>query len=340
MSFSDLNNDGAIATTEVLQQTVYYPFGLDFTLSPPASQIGAINPYKYNGILQDNDFNLNVYSALYRNLDPVIGRWWQVDPLADNAPHWTSYRFGFDNPVNFSDPSGLWETDKEGNVSTTDKKEIARFMDFVNTEKKLTVDNTLNFVNAEKEEEGSGRLSDGGILTASIDIISDKDGSFSTDQNSITRVYNEVQFKLDHHMYMENVVSGYGDDNGNQNQLGLESWEHAVGPGLYAAGQPLNALKPIGALGSKPGSSIASKTLSKAFPQTFTKVLGKEAGTKVATRIGTNVIGRALGRLVPFAGWSLTVYDAGTFMYTNQSSFQQGMQVRDQYIQQGLIPLR
>ena len=128
--------------------------------------------------------------------------------------------------------------------------------------------------------------------------------------------------------------------NGTQNQVGFDGWEHATGPGLYGLGQPINALKPVGALGSKTGSSIASKTLSKVVPQTFTKVLGKELGTKVATTIGTNVIGRALGRLVPFVGWGLTMYDAGTFMYNNQTSFKLGMEARDQYIQQGLMPLR
>lgn len=83
-----------------------------------------------------------------------------------------------------------------------------------------------------------------------------------------------------------------------------------IGPTLIGLGQPLNFLKPVGALGSKPGSSIASYTLSKAIPQTFTKVVGKKIGTKIATRVGTNVIGRFLGRLVPYAGWALTAKDA------------------------------
>ncbi len=91
----------------------------------------------------------------------------------------------------------------------------------------------------------------------------------------------------------------------------MNGGEHLVGPTLILLGQPINALKPSGALGSKPGSSIASYTLSKAFPKTFTKVLGKEVGTKVATKIGTNVIGRAVGRQIPYVGWALTAWDIG-----------------------------
>jgi RHS repeat-associated protein len=82
-----------------------------------------------------------------------------------------------------------------------------------------------------------------------------------------------------------------------------------VGPLLITLGQPINYLKPIGALGSKPGSSIASYTLSKVIPVTFTKVVGKKIGTKIATRVGTNVIGRFFGRLVPYVGWALTAKD-------------------------------
>ncbi len=41
------------------------------------------------------------------------------DPLAEKAYSWSPYRYGFDNPVNITDPDGLCEsthTDKNGNV--------------------------------------------------------------------------------------------------------------------------------------------------------------------------------------------------------------------------------
>jgi len=100
-----------------------------------------------------------------------------------------------------------------------------------------------------------------------------------------------------------------------QNQAGFSGAEDLIGPLLIALGQPIKSLKPVGALGSRPGSSIASKTLSKAFPQTFTKTLGQRVGTKVATRVGTNVIGRFAGRLVPGVGWGLLLYDVGSYMH-------------------------
>jgi RHS repeat-associated protein len=83
-----------------------------------------------------------------------------------------------------------------------------------------------------------------------------------------------------------------------------------LGPLLIGLGQRITALKPVGALGSQKGSSIASKTLAKVIPQTFTKVIGKKLGTKIAMKVGTNVIGRFLGRLVPYVGWALAAKDA------------------------------
>src|SRR5690554_5148151 len=58
--------------------------------------------------------------------DPAIGRWTSVDPLADLAPGWTPYRYGFNNPVRYTDPTGLFEDDpiydRKGNEIADDGK--------------------------------------------------------------------------------------------------------------------------------------------------------------------------------------------------------------------------
>lgn len=40
-----------------------------------------------------------------------IGRWMSPDPLSEEAPDWTPYRFGFNNPIRYNDPTGLFEGD-------------------------------------------------------------------------------------------------------------------------------------------------------------------------------------------------------------------------------------
>lgn len=63
----------------------------------------------YNGIERNEEFGLNIYTADFRSYDPAIGRWMQVDPLADIVPEMNPYRFGFNNPLLFRDPLGLME---------------------------------------------------------------------------------------------------------------------------------------------------------------------------------------------------------------------------------------
>lgn len=87
-------------------------------------------------------------------------------------------------------------------------------------------------------------------------------------------------------------------------------------------GQPIDYLKPVGALGSVPGSSIASKGLAKVLPFStaplkrvtrngLTKVVGKKIARKVVNKvIGASVVGRLIGRFVPYVGWTATAYDA------------------------------
>ena len=61
--------------------------------------------YKYNGV-ELNDATGN-YEMAFRGYDPALGRFMQIDPLADIIPAINPYNFGYNNPVFFSDPLGL-----------------------------------------------------------------------------------------------------------------------------------------------------------------------------------------------------------------------------------------
>ena len=50
----------------------------------PAEYNGTEYKYKYNGIERTESLGLCIDLALYRGLDPVLGKWYQADPKAES----------------------------------------------------------------------------------------------------------------------------------------------------------------------------------------------------------------------------------------------------------------
>ncbi len=64
------------------------------------------NKLKYNGIEFSPELELNLYDAEYRELDPAIARWWQIDPVTNGYEEYSPYASMYDNPIKISDPLG------------------------------------------------------------------------------------------------------------------------------------------------------------------------------------------------------------------------------------------
>ena len=108
---------------KIVEENHYYPFGLKHNnynsskmLYAKEGQMEKQKPlppymamsynYKYNGKEYQDELGLNMYDYGARNYDPAIGRWMNIDPLANKYYDLSPYNYVANNPILFIDPDG------------------------------------------------------------------------------------------------------------------------------------------------------------------------------------------------------------------------------------------
>jgi RHS repeat-associated protein len=99
------NMDGAAE-----QYNHYYPFGGVFETNSNNNNnnnsSGSNQPYKYNGKEFDRMYGLDWYDYSARIMDPTLGRFTTIDPLAEKYPNMSPYVYCDNNPIKYVDLQG------------------------------------------------------------------------------------------------------------------------------------------------------------------------------------------------------------------------------------------
>ena len=111
LSYSDSNGDGVITPTglgaEIREENNYYPFGLKHK-GYNNLQNGRDHKFGFGNKEEQDELGLSWIDITARNYDPALGRWMNVDPLADNTHNfeYSPYNYVKNNPKVFIDPNG------------------------------------------------------------------------------------------------------------------------------------------------------------------------------------------------------------------------------------------
>ena len=106
LSYKDISLTST-PSLQIQEENNYYPFGL--LHKGYNSQInGVVNNYKqYQDQEFTEDLGLNVHEWKYRFSDPAIGRFWSIDPLADDYRYQSPYNFSENRVIEGVELEGL-----------------------------------------------------------------------------------------------------------------------------------------------------------------------------------------------------------------------------------------
>jgi RHS repeat-associated protein len=120
--------DPADGIVKIIDENHYYPLGLKHngytstsqTLEPrtqppfvvltPLTSTNAAYKYEFSGKEIQDEGGYNMYDFGARHYDPALGRWMNIDPLAEKTYSLSPYSYANNNPVYFIDPDGRHNT--------------------------------------------------------------------------------------------------------------------------------------------------------------------------------------------------------------------------------------
>ncbi len=95
--------------------------------------------FGYNGKELNEELGLQWHDFDARNYDASLGRWMNIDPLAEEFYEWSPYNFVYNSPIRFIDPTGMGPQDVIINGELADEA-FSQLQKSVSSELTLTID--------------------------------------------------------------------------------------------------------------------------------------------------------------------------------------------------------
>ena len=174
------------------QKNEYYPYGGPWG---DASTNQGFQPFKYNGKELDRMHGLDWYDYGARRYDPAYCMFTQMDPLCEDTPHLNPYVYCAGNPVNYVDPDG-------------------------------------RHVRVTRNEDGSYKVVEGGIVDGDLNIYDVTDGW--ENRVSIGEALTQYSFFDDNEKPSVGSVIDLNDQSGQEFWDNFNTWAPIMPIAYYA----------------------------------------------------------------------------------------------------------
>ncbi|SFW21376.1 RHS repeat-associated core domain-containing protein [Sinomicrobium oceani] len=237
---------------EIVEENNYYPFGLKHKgYNGQTSSLGndIAQRWKFGGKELDESLGLGTYDFGARNYNPELGRWMNIDPLADDPEQVdkSPYAFSWNNPIRYVDPTGLkplddFIFDQNGDFVRIDENDQPDRLVIENSETGAR----QNYSFADPEED-TQQIRDGiinkviSVGESDIKDMLSQQGAFDPDnKDSWSHFYKESKGGQDFDYSYSVIPSRYGDEGASSNPLNNPSSVLFLPEGDYMAHNHMN----------------------------------------------------------------------------------------------------
>jgi RHS repeat-associated protein len=235
---------------KILEENHYYPFGLKhsnynvdkadfdkdetgiFAILKPVDR--SEFQYKYNGKEFQDELNLNWYDYQARNYDPAIGRWMNVDPLAEMSRRFSPYTYCYNNPLVFVDYDGMFATPPL-DYYNDDGRKIGT--DGVSDGRKAVVKDSDQVKAIKKADKSGGTTALSDVSSA---VVLPSDTALNESLNVLDRTVKNGG-KSEESSIVMNDGAVLGGEKGPEAQYGKDTYASATLPNLPDGKTPADA---------------------------------------------------------------------------------------------------